>query len=101
MSYLLFAIRSIHISSYPCHIRPDHYRVTFVDGPITINTLVQDDSWDGPLRILRWVAENSLEMVGECEGRDLEGHHIVCFLVFMHFQICRPEDRIIKEGHWG
>ncbi len=88
------------ISSYPCHIRPDHYRVTFVDGPITINTLVQDDSWDGPLRILRWVAENSLEMVGECEGRDLEGRRIVRFLVFMHFRIRRPEDRIIREGHW-
>jgi len=73
------------ISSYPCHIHPDHYWVTFVDGPVAINTLVQDDSWDGPLCILKGVAENCLEMVGECEGRDSVGHQIIHFLVFMHF----------------
>ena len=70
-------------------------------GPVAINTLVQDDSWDGPLRILRWVAENCLEMVGECEGRDLVGRRIIRFLVFMHFRICRPEDRIMRNGCWG
>jgi hypothetical protein len=50
------------------------------------------------LIILRWVAANSVEIVGECEGKDFDGHQIICFLVFMHFQVCRPEDVIFVEG---
>ena len=43
---------------------------------------------------------NSLEIVGECKGRDFEGQHIVCFLVFMHFHVCRLEDLFLVEGVW-
>jgi len=43
---------------------------------------------------------NSLEIVGECEGRDFEGQCIVHFLVFMHFRVCRPEDLFLVEGVW-
>ena len=46
------------------------------------------------------MAANPLEIVGECEGRDFEGHRIVCFLVFMHFQVHRPEDMVLVEGVW-
>jgi hypothetical protein len=59
-----------------------------------------NDDWDGPLLVLRWVAANSLEIVGECEGRDFEGQRIVHFLVFMHFHVHRPEDLILNEGMW-
>jgi hypothetical protein len=55
-------------------------------------------NWDGPLLILRWMAANSLEIVGECEGRDFEGQRIVHFLIFMHFHVRRPEDLILIEG---
>ena len=39
-----------------------------------------------------------MEIVGECEGRDFEGQHIVRFLIFMHFRVRRPEDVILIEG---
>jgi hypothetical protein len=62
--------------------------------------LVQGEDWDGPLLILHWVAANSLEIVGECEGKDFEGHRIVHFLVFMHFWVRRPKDMVLVEGVW-
>jgi hypothetical protein len=65
---------------------------------VRINSLAQDDDWDGPLLVLCWVVANSLEIVGECEGRDFEGQRIVCFLIFMHFHVRRPEDVILIEG---
>jgi hypothetical protein len=46
------------------------------------------------------VAANSLEIVGECEGKDFEGRRIVRFLVFMHFRVHRPEDMVLVEGVW-
>jgi hypothetical protein len=61
---------------------------------------VQDENWDGPLVVLRWVAANSLEIVAECEGRDFEGQRIVRFLIFMHFRVRRPEDLVLIEGTW-
>jgi hypothetical protein len=67
---------------------------------VRINSLVQDDNWDGPLLFLRWVVVNSVEIVGECEGRDIEGQCIVRFLIFMHFCVHRPEDVILIEGMW-
>jgi hypothetical protein len=65
---------------------------------VRINSLVQDDNWDGPLLVLRWVAANSVEIVGECEGRDFEGQRIVRFLIFMHFRVRRLEDVVLVEG---
>jgi hypothetical protein len=46
------------------------------------------------------VAVNPLEIVGECEGKDLGGQHIVRFLVFMHFRVHRLEDLFLVEGVW-
>ena len=86
------------ISCYSCRAHLDHFRVEYTSGPVRINSLVQDDNWDGPLLVLRWVAANSLEIVGECEGRDFEGQRIVRFLIFMHFRVRRPEDLILIEG---
>jgi hypothetical protein len=62
----------ILISCHSCRIRLNHFYVEYTSGPVCINSLVQDDNWDGPLLVLRWVAANSLEIVGECEGRDFE-----------------------------
>jgi len=67
---------------------------------VHVNSLVQGEDWDGSLLVLHWVAVNSLEIVGECEGRDFEGQHIVHFLVFMHFHVHRLEDLFLVEGVW-
>jgi hypothetical protein len=86
------------ISCYSCYIHLNHFRIEYTSGPVHINSLVQDDNWDGSLLVLRWVAANSMEIVGECEGRDFEGQRIVRFLIFMHFRVRRPEDVILIEG---
>ena len=86
------------ISCYSCHICLNHFHVEYTSGPVCINLLVQDEDWDDPLFVLRRVTANSLEIVGECEGRDFEGQCIVHFLVFMHFHIRRLEDLILIEG---
>jgi hypothetical protein len=65
---------------------------------VCINSLVQNENWDGPLFVLRRVTANSLEIVGECEARDFEGQCIVRFLVFMHFHVRRLEYLILIEG---
>jgi hypothetical protein len=88
------------IICHTCRVRLDHYRVEFTSGPVCVNSLVQGEDWDGPMLVLRWVAVNSLEIVGECEGRDFEGQRIVRFLVFMHFRVRRPEDLCLVEGVW-
>ena len=88
------------IRCYSCRVGLDHVRIEYTSSPVHVNSLVQDDDWDGPLLVLRWVAANSLEIVGECEGRDFEGQCIVRFLVFMHFRVCRLEDLILNEGMW-
>jgi len=88
------------ISCYSCRARFDHFRVEYTSGPVCVNSLVQDENWDGPLVVLRWVAANSLEIVAECEGRDFEGQRIVRFLIFMHFRVRRPEDLVLIEGTW-
>jgi hypothetical protein len=79
------------ISCYSCCVCLDHFRVEYTSGPVRINSLVQDDNWDGPLLVLHWVATNSMEIVWECEGRDFEGQRIVRFLIFMHFRVRRLE----------
>ena len=88
----------ILISCHSYRICLNHFCVEYTSGPVCINSLVQDDNWDGPLLVLGWVVANSLEIVGECEGRDFEGQCIVLFLIFMHFRVCRPEDVILIEG---
>ncbi|KIM90850.1 hypothetical protein PILCRDRAFT_1095 [Piloderma croceum F 1598] len=88
------------IICYSCRVRLDHFRVEFTSGPVHINSLVQSEDWDGLMLVLRWVAVNLLEIVGECKGRDFEGQRIVRFLVFMHLRVCRPEDLMLVEGVW-
>jgi len=84
----------IPIKTHSCQIRLDHLHVTYIEGTVQVNDLVMDEDWGGPLRILRWVAENQVELVAECDGKDIMGRHIVRFLVFMHLRVRRPEDVI-------
>ena len=84
----------IPIKAHSCQIRLDHFRVTYMEGTVKVNDLVKDEDWDGPLRILRWVAENQVELVAECDGKDTMGHRIIRFLVFMRLRVRRPEDVI-------
>jgi hypothetical protein len=79
----------IPVIAYPCHFRTDHYRVIFVSGEFKPGLLVQDNSWDGPLCVIRYVAEGGLEMVAECVGRDVDGQRIVRFLVVSNFRVHR------------
>jgi hypothetical protein len=90
----------ISITTHSCRLRLDHFCVTSVDGTVRVNDLVQDREWDGPLRILHWVAENQVELVAECDGRDFMGRRIVRFVVFMRFRVRHPEDVIGWSGRY-
>ena len=52
-----------------------------MSGKFKPGLLVQDNTWDGPLCVVRYVARGGLEMVAECVGRDVDGQRIVWFLV--------------------
>jgi hypothetical protein len=67
----------------------DHYKVVSVFGEFKPGLLVQDNAWDGPLFVLRYVAEGGLEMVAECVGRDFYGSRIVRYLVVSNFRVHR------------
>jgi hypothetical protein len=56
------------ISCYSCCVHPNHFRIEYTSSLVCINSLIQDDNWDGPLLVLRWVAVNSVEIVGEYSG---------------------------------
>jgi hypothetical protein len=90
----------ISITTHSCQLCLDHFHVTSVNGTVCVNDLVKDVDWDGPLHILRWVAENQVELVAECDGRDFMGHRIVRFLVFMCFRVHHSEDVIGWSGHY-
>ena len=79
----------VPIIAYPCHVRVDHFRVIFVSGEFKPGLLVQDNTWDGPLCVVRYVARGGLEMVAECVGRDVDGQRIVRFLVVSNFRVHR------------
>ena len=83
------SVEIIPIIAYPCHIQVDHYRVIFVSGEFKPGLLVQDNTWDRPLYVVRFVAREGLEMVAECIGRVVDGQRIVWFLVVLNFQIYR------------
>ena len=75
----------VSITTHSCQLCLDHFCVTSVDGT---------------MHILRWVAENQVELVAECDGRDFMGRRIVRFLVFMCFRVRCPEDVIGWSGHY-
>ena len=52
------------ISCYSCCVFPNHFHVKYTSSLVCINLLVQDDNWDGPLLVLRWVAVNLVEIGG-------------------------------------
>jgi hypothetical protein len=87
------------IISNVCKFRPDHYKVTFVDGRIRIGGLVQDYQWHGMLGVLRSVAENEKEIILECVGRDRSDRRIVRFLVVEKYWLDRSSE--LKVGFWG
>ena len=64
------------IISDVCKIRPDHYKVNWVDGWFHVNSVVQDYRWKGDLVVIQYVAENAEEVVTECMGQDELGRMI-------------------------
>jgi hypothetical protein len=84
------------IISDVCKIRPDHYKVNWVDGWFYVNSVVQDYRWKGDLVVVRYVAENDKEVVAECMGQDESGHTITRFLVVDKSWLGGPSWR---EGH--
>ena len=87
------------IISNICKFRPDHYKVTFVDGRIHIGGLVQDYQWHGMLGVLRSVAENEEEIIIECVGRDRSDRRIVRFLVVEKSWLDRSPE--LEVGFWN
>ena len=83
------------IISNVCKIRPDHYKIDWVEGRFQVNSVVQDYSWDGELVVTRFVAENCDEVVAEGVGRDESGCRIVRFLVVDKCWLDGSEDLIL------
>ena len=63
-----------------CQVRPDHFKVNWVEGHFWVNKLVQDYSWKGSLRVIWYVAVNGRELMVECMGWDESGRKIIRFL---------------------
>ena len=49
-------VEIIPIIAYPCHVWVDHFCVVFMSGEFKPGLLVQDNTWDGPLCVVRYVA---------------------------------------------
>ena len=61
-----------------------------MSGKFKPGLLVQDNTWDGPLCVVQYMAKGGLEMVAECVGRDVDDQRIVRFLVVSNFRIYIP-----------
>lgn len=89
------------IITYPCHVWVDHYKVIFVSGAFCPGMLVQDNSWEGPLFVLRYVTEGGLEMVAECVSRDITGSRIVWYLVVSNLRVHHHRElRALTRFEW-
>jgi hypothetical protein len=84
------------IISDVCKIRPDHYKVNWVDGWFQVNSVVRDYHWEGDLVVIKYVAENDREVVAECMGQDELGCMITRFLVV---DKCRLGGSSWRVGH--
>src|SRR6202044_332424 len=49
------------IITHVCKVRPDHFKVNWVEGRFRVNEWVQDYSWRGPMVVVRFAAENRRE----------------------------------------
>ena len=87
------------IIAHVCQVRPDHFKVNWGEGRFRVNELVQDYSWKGPLRVIRYVAENGRELVAECMGWAESGRKIIQFLVLETSWVDRSEDMVVS--FWG
>jgi hypothetical protein len=54
--------------------------------------------WVGPLRVLRFVAQNHWNIVAECDGQDRAGEQIVHFIILAHKLVTHPQDIISGSG---
>jgi hypothetical protein len=86
------------IISHVCHIRPDHFLVGHSSVPFRLRTLVQDYTWSGALMVVRYVAENSKEVVVECAGWNVAGDQIIRFLVVDKLQVKRTDMALVSLG---
>ena len=50
------SVEIVPIITYPCHVQVDHFRVIFVSGEFKPGLLVQDNTWDGLLCVVRYIA---------------------------------------------
>jgi hypothetical protein len=86
------------IISHVCHIQPDHFLVGHSTVPFQLGTLVQDYSWSGALVVVRYVAENSKEVVVECAGWNVAGDQIIRFLVVDKSQVQQMDMALVSLG---
>ena len=85
----------ITIYPFACALRPDHYRVSHAEGSIGVGNLVKAKVWAGPLRVLRFVAQNCWDTVAECEGRGGSGERIVRFIIASHKLMSCYQDNLL------
>jgi hypothetical protein len=91
----------ITIYPFACALRPDHYKIPHAEGSIGVGVLVKAKTWVGPLRVLRFVAQNCWDIVAECDGRDGVGERIVRFIILAHKLVTRPQDIISGSGRFA
>jgi hypothetical protein len=87
------------IISHVCHIRPDHFLVGHSTLPFQLGTLVQDYTWSGALVVVRYVTENSEEVVVECAGWNIAGDQITHFLVVDKSQVHWIDMALVSLGN--
>src|ERR1700683_396104 len=84
------------IITHVCKVRPDHFKVNWVEGRFRVNEWVQDYSWRGPMVVVRFAAENRRELVVECMGWAESGRQIARFLVLEKSWVDRPDNLVVS-----
>ena len=87
------------IIAHVCKIRPDHFKVNWVEGSFQVNEWVQDYSWKGSMVVIRFVAANRRELVVECMGWAESGKQITRFLVLEKSWVDRSDHTMANL--WG
>ena len=84
------------IITHVCKVRPDHFKVNWVEGRFRVNEWVQDYSWRGPMVVVRFAAENRRELVVECMGWAESGRPITRFLVLEKSWVDRSDNLVVS-----
>jgi len=85
------------IITHVCKVRPDHFKVNWVEGRFQVNEWVQDYSWRGPMVVVQFVAKNRRELVAECMGWAESGRQITRFLVLEKSWVDRSDNLVISS----